>query len=114
MTDVANQDGKDETLPPLRPPLIKSVPASLRRYAADDPTPHGDQSVVLDDEDERILDEVWAEVAHHPRMAADPDVPGEPGTGSQANGRGKRRASVTRARPELPDEGRATPTPNRP
>lgn len=74
MSDAVNQDGKDESLAPLLPPLIKSIPASLRRYAPDDPTTRGDESIVLDEEDERILDKIWAEVARHPRMANDPDA----------------------------------------
>jgi hypothetical protein len=88
MSGDANWNEKDQTLPALLPPLIKSLPRSLRRYDPDDPTPRGDQSITLDEEDERILDKVWAEIARHPRMAVDPDAAPPNGVDDRQNGRG--------------------------
>jgi hypothetical protein len=79
---------RDENLPPLLPPRVAPFPASLRRYDPDDPTPRGDQSITLDEEDERILDKVWAEIARHPRMAVDPDAAPPNGIDGRQNGRG--------------------------
>ena len=109
MSDGVNRDGKDETLPPLLPPLIKSIPESLRRYAPDDPTPRGDQSIVLDEEDERILDKVWAEVARHPRMAVDPDAPAA--SGAHADGRREGRGRAAAEDRELAGNGPVTLVP---
>lgn len=76
MSGGFNQNGKDESVTPHFPPLIKSMPASLRRHDTDAPVPRGDQSITLDEDDERILDKVWAEVGRHPMPAADPAAPG--------------------------------------
>lgn len=77
MSGERHPDGTDTDLPPLLPPLIKTIPSSLRRYEPDDPTPRGDQSITLDEEDERILDRVWAEIARYPRTKA-PTPEGQP------------------------------------
>ena len=90
---AARQRGpeRDESLSPLLPPRFASIPPSLRHREFDlnDRSTWGDQSIVLDAEDERILDEVWAEVARHPRMAVDPDAPAA--NGATTDGRRKRR-----------------------
>jgi hypothetical protein len=65
---------RDPNLPVLLPPRIAPIPPGFKLRDPDDPTPRGDQSIALDEEDELILDKVWAQVARHPRMAADPDA----------------------------------------
>jgi hypothetical protein len=100
MSKGIDQEGKGPTLPPFLPPLIdKSIPASLRRrYDPDNPRTWGDQSIVLDEDDERILDKVWAEVARHPRMAVDSDTPGANGARTIGRRTGRRRAAAEDAR----------------
>jgi hypothetical protein len=87
---------RDESLPPLLPPRFAPIPRSLRHREFDpnDRSTWGDQSIVLDEEDERILDKVWAEVARHPRMATDPDAPATNGASTNGRQNRRRRAAV--------------------
>ncbi len=78
---------RDPKLPALLPPRIAPIPPGFKLRDPDDPTPCGDQSITLDEEDERILDKVWAEVARHPRMAADQDEAPTNGPDRRPDGR---------------------------
>ncbi len=99
MTSVRKNGRKQERkLPTLLPPRIAPFPPEFQRYAEDDPTPRGDQSIVLDEEDERILDKVWAEVARYPQASA-PDASEQAaslGNGPSHHGAGKDRTGVGR------------------
>ena len=81
---------RDPNLPALLPPRVAPIPPGFKLRDLDDPTPRGDQSITLDEEDERILDKVWAEIARHPRMAADPDTVSLDGQARHVDGRPKR------------------------
>ncbi len=61
---------------------------------------------MLDEEDERILDKVWAEVARHPRMAVDPDAP--IGNGESSNDWPKRHSRATMDGADVAENGPAT------